>query len=42
VLYEGWLEITKQQWYHDKWLADETYFQGIKAQFPTVESLAWF
>jgi hypothetical protein len=40
LFYECWLEVTKQKRYHDKWLTDETYFRAIKAQFPTVESLA--
>ena len=31
-----WLEVTKQQWYQDKWLTDETYFQAIKAKFPMI------
>ena len=39
LFYECWLEVTKSQRYHDKWLTDETSFQAIKAQFPTLESL---
>jgi hypothetical protein len=35
MYYQCWLEVTKQQWYWDKWLTDETYFQAIKAQFPS-------
>jgi hypothetical protein len=30
------VEVTKQNRYRDKWLTDETYFQAIKAQFPTL------
>jgi hypothetical protein len=41
VYYQCWLEVTKQQRYQDKWLTDETYFQAIKAQFPTLESLCF-
>jgi hypothetical protein len=41
LLYECWLEITKQKRYHDKWLMGEMYYQAIKAQFPTVESLGF-
>ena len=41
LLYECWLEVTKHQRYHHKWLTDETYFRAIKAQFPTVESLGF-
>ena len=41
LFYECWLEVTKQKWYHDKWLTDETYYHAIKAQFPTVESLGF-
>jgi hypothetical protein len=37
--YKYWPEVTKQKWYHHKWLTNETYYQAIKAQFPTVESL---
>jgi hypothetical protein len=31
------VEVTKQNHYQDKWLTDETYFQAIKAQFPTLD-----
>ena len=41
LFYECWLEVTKQERYHHKWLTDETYFRAIKAQFPTVESLGF-
>ena len=41
LFYECWLEVTKSQRYHDKWLTDETYYRAIKAQFPTVESLGF-
>jgi hypothetical protein len=41
MYYQCWLEVTKQQWYQDKWLSDETYFRAIKAQFPTLESLGF-
>ena len=41
LVYECWLEVTKQERYHHKWLTDETYFRAIKAQFPTVESLGF-
>jgi hypothetical protein len=36
MYYQCWLEVTKQQWYWDKWLTDETYFQAIKAKFPMI------
>ena len=39
--YECWLEVTKQKRYHDEWLTDETYYQAIKAQFPTVVTLGF-
>jgi hypothetical protein len=26
MYYQCWLEVTKQQWYWDKWLTNETYF----------------
>jgi hypothetical protein len=39
MYYQCWLEVTKQQWYRDKWLTDETYFRANKAQFPSLESL---
>jgi hypothetical protein len=41
MYYQCWLEVTKQNRYHDKWLTDETYFRAIKAQFPTLESLGF-
>ena len=41
MYYQCWLEVTKQQWYWDKWFTDETYFWAIKAQFPTLESLGF-
>jgi len=37
LFYECWLEVTKQEWYHHKWLTDETYFRAIKAQFLTKQ-----
>jgi hypothetical protein len=41
LFYECWLEVTKSQRYHDKWLTDETYYQAIKAQFPNAETLGF-
>jgi hypothetical protein len=41
MYYQCWLEVTKQPWYRDKWLTDETYFRAIKAQFPSLESLGF-
>jgi hypothetical protein len=41
LFYECWLEVSKQKRYQDKWLTDETYYQAIKAQFPTVDSLGF-
>jgi hypothetical protein len=41
LFYECWLEVTKSQRYHNKWLTDETFYQAIKAQFPTVMSLSF-
>ena len=41
MYYQCWLEVTKQQWYRDKWLTNETYFRAIKAQFLTLESLGF-
>ena len=41
LFYECWLEVTKHERYHHKWLTDETYFRAIKAQIPTVESLGF-
>jgi hypothetical protein len=41
LFYECWLDVTKSQRYHDKWLTDETYLSTIKAQFPTVVSLGF-
>ena len=37
LFYKCWLEVTKQERYHHKWLTDETYFRAIKAQFPTKQ-----
>ena len=39
MIYQCWLEVTKQRRYQDKWLTDETYFWAVKAQFPSLESL---
>ena len=39
VIYNCWIEVTKQNRYQDKWLTDETYFRAIKAQFPSVDTL---
>ena len=41
MYYQCWLEVTKQPRYQDKWLTDETYFQAIKAQFPSLETLGF-
>ena len=41
MIYQCWLEVTKQQWYQDKWLTDKTYFWAVKAQFPSLESLGF-
>jgi hypothetical protein len=41
LFYECWLEVTKRERYHHKWLMDETYFWAIKAQFLTVELLGF-
>jgi len=37
MYFQCWVEVTKQNRYRDKWLTDETYFQAIKAQFPTLD-----
>jgi hypothetical protein len=39
--FQYWLEIAKQVRYQDKWLLDETIFQAIKAQFPSLEVLGF-
>ena len=39
MYFQCWVEVTKQSCYRDKWLTDETYFQVIKAQFPSLYSL---
>jgi hypothetical protein len=36
MYFQCWVEVTKQNRYRYKWLTDETYFQAIKAQFPTL------
>jgi hypothetical protein len=36
-----WLELTKLQRYHDKWLTNETYLLSHQGEFPTVESLGF-
>jgi hypothetical protein len=41
MYYQCWLKVTKQKWYQDKWLTDETYYRAIKAQFSTVVSLGF-
>ena len=41
MIYQCWLEVTKQSRYRDKWLSDETYFRAMKAQFPSLESLGF-
>ena len=41
MYYKYWLKVTKQQRCQDKWLTDKTYFQAVKAQFPTLESLGF-
>ena len=41
LYFECWLEVTKHNRYHDKWLTDETYFRAIKAQFPTVMAMGF-
>ena len=41
LFYKCWLEVSKSQRYHDKWLTDETYYRAIKAQFSTVVSLVF-
>ena len=39
LYFQCWVEVTKQSRYRDKWLTDETYFQAIKAQFLSLDSL---
>ena len=41
MIYQCWLEVTKQRRYQDKWLTDETHFRAIKAQFPSLETIGF-